>query len=158
MNGLTNEDATRSSARFLRARLELFPESKDIAEKQSNSDSHDKRGACHEGQLKPHVTSLSELVQFNARNNPHHLFCAQNTCKGNSLHISFLELQNAVAACSHWLKRIVNSTDGAGTDSGPASSKGGRPTVAIFLESDISIFIYLTAILGCNMKVSDQID
>ena len=106
------------------------------------------------------IRSLPDLVQFNALRNPHGAFCAQIKQSKNPekdfevAEVSFLELAQAVERCCQW---ILSNIDGARpavlTKSGSVQ-KG--PPVALFLESDLTLFIYLVALLTLNIPVSSS--
>jgi|SRR5690242_10208671 len=109
------------------------------------------------------IRSLPDLINFNAEVNPHHLFCIQASARSDvdhgkaeygeygATHISFRSLKQAVDACSAWLEKILLL---------PAGKEGNRPKpapVALYLESDISLFIYIAALLVLGVPVSTQI-
>lgn len=97
------------------------------------------------------VRSLPDLIQFNAIRNPHHLFTLQEV-KREGKHvgfdrISFLDLYNAVQDCKIWLRRHAF----AGNDENLAQQK----PIALFMESDVGLFIYLSALLWLEIPVSE---
>lgn len=100
------------------------------------------------------IRSLPDLINFNAEVNPDHTFCIQAeasvTEKGhfNASHLSFLQLRDAVDGCSEWL--IENVTMPV-----PSESDVERPApVALYMESDVGLFIYLAALLASGIPVS----
>jgi acyl-CoA synthetase (AMP-forming)/AMP-acid ligase II len=101
------------------------------------------------------VGSLPELIQFNAVNNPTHLFALQQIRKdGQHLgfhRVTYQSLLHAVEECADWLKDRV--TECSVVDDAQRSSKECRP-VALFLESDMTLFIYLCALLWMDIPVS----
>jgi hypothetical protein len=101
------------------------------------------------------INSLPDLIRFNALNNPHHVFCVQSKGIGignsDSSSITFLELAHAVEQCCDWILANIETAcpDELRADGSPAK---GRPT-ALFMESDVSLFIYLAALLTLNVPV-----
>ena len=97
------------------------------------------------------IASLPDLIRFNARENPEHIFCMQAETAGasqyNSQKITFSQLDRAVDSCATWIHHAVKS-------SFPGNS-GGTPhrPVALYLESDIGLFIHLAALLTMNIPV-----
>ncbi|KAL0568294.1 hypothetical protein V5O48_013694 [Marasmius crinis-equi] len=94
------------------------------------------------------VNDLPELIEFNAEHNPDFVFGRQmRDGDGRSYHdITFSQLQQAVETCSAWL---IASGVTKGRDIG-----GDYPTpVGILLGSDITIFIYMAALLRVGTPV-----
>jgi len=95
------------------------------------------------------VNSLPDLVEFNAANNPHHIFGVQNA-NGQDVspcEITFFQLQAAVEYASSWLIQT-------GCTKGRTRRQEVVPPVGIMLGSDISIFIYMAALLRIGTPVS----
>ncbi|KAF9018364.1 acetyl-CoA synthetase-like protein [Hymenopellis radicata] len=86
------------------------------------------------------VESLPELIEFNARHNPNHVFALQ-TRPGDApaREITFSELQTAVENACAWL---VSS----GATVIRTSRETKVPPVAILMGSDVGIFIYMAAL------------
>lgn len=129
-------------AHFQRPSFQLLP------------DPESKSGVPHD------IRSLPELVHFNALQNPHHVFCLQckqspDTLQFEFVRITFQQLGQAVEHCCLW---ILANIEGAHT---PIIGDGGAikksPPVALFLESDVSLFIYITALLSLNIPVSNHV-
>lgn len=104
------------------------------------------------------IRSLPDLISFNAEVNPDQLFCAQADAKPvlgsgtngdggyGAVHINFKQLKQAVDACAAWLRKTFIQHEG-----------GGKPSaVALYLESDVGLFIYLAAFLASGIPVSFQ--
>lgn len=94
------------------------------------------------------INSLPQLIRHNAAYNPDRIFCIQGQ-EGleRQLPISFKELEDAVSACSMWV------VDQLGPSSEAPESRMKRP-VALYLESDVGLFIYIAALLASNIPVS----
>jgi hypothetical protein len=96
------------------------------------------------------IRSLLDLVRHNAKRNPYHVFALQEVREAETsslTKITFLELETAITACATWL---VNQH--------PALGHGNvaRP-VALYLESDVILFIHLCALLQLNVPVRKPI-
>ena len=122
MESLSSSSSKQS---FRRAKLNLFPRESD--------------------RFQDGIKSISDLIAFNARENPSRLFCLQGQRDSDTISISFSQLEEAVQTCCLWLLECVSHEDSV-----------SRPSVAIFLDTDIVIFIYIAAILRCNLQVSHQ--
>ena len=98
------------------------------------------------------IRTLPELVEFNATYNPQHLFCLQANKAGEATRISHLELKYAVLRCSAWLRDKVPGLKGPEKGEDGKVSRG--PPIALLMESDIGIFIYLLSLLSIGVPVS----
>lgn len=96
------------------------------------------------------IRSLPDLIQFSAENNPRHVFCVQEERREGKLvdlvQITFWELRNLVARC---IERIAGHDIGIGT---PKATVDVQP-IALYLESDVTLFIYLSALLWMDIPV-----
>ncbi|THU97152.1 acetyl-CoA synthetase-like protein [Dendrothele bispora CBS 962.96] len=94
------------------------------------------------------VSSLPQLIQFNAIHNGDHLFGLQSRTKEDTepRKITFSQLHEAVKTSSAWL---VN----AGATSGRIKREQSVKPVAILLGSDIGIYIYMAALLRIGTPV-----
>ena len=99
------------------------------------------------------IRSLPDLIDFNAKSNPDHLFALQEEREGGAhtgfAEISFAKLQQLVKQATIWLEK---------TGLGPGQDTRSRPdsknkAVALFLESDLTLFIYLCALLSTEIPV-----
>ncbi|KAI0512932.1 hypothetical protein F5B22DRAFT_648285 [Xylaria bambusicola] len=103
------------------------------------------------------ISSLPQLIQFNARENPNHIFALQSELVKNSLTgrgensynaiaINFKQLDQMVCRCADWIRRVAI----------PVNQNGElfeeRP-IAIFLESGVGLFLHLAALLSLNIPV-----
>lgn len=95
------------------------------------------------------VKSLPELIDFDATYNPDHIFGVQSRSGKDTppCEITFSQLQSAVEYASAWL---VTS----GLTTGRAHREQEVSPVGILLGSDISIFIYMAALLRIGTPVS----
>lgn len=103
------------------------------------------------------LRSLPDLVHFNAIYNPHHLFCLQSSqsvaTRGqfDSTRITYHQLACAVESCCSWLLTNVSNAYPAVLKKGSVVQKA--PPIALFLESDVGLFIYMIALLTLNIPV-----
>lgn len=94
------------------------------------------------------VNSLPELIAFNARHNPNHLFGLQGRAGENPpCRITFSQLQDAVENASSWLVKTGSTT-------GRTRWEQVTRPIAILLGSDVGIFIYMAALLRIGTPVS----
>ena len=95
------------------------------------------------------VNSLPELIEFAAEHNPDHIFGVQNRPGDDATpcEITFSDLQYAVEHASSWLVS-TNVT------SGRTRRDQTMSPVGILLGSDITIFIYMAALLRIGTPVS----
>ena len=103
------------------------------------------------------IRSLPDLVRYNAIHNPHRLFCIQ--CKQSAteqgsrlafVRVTFLQLNEAIDRCCRWLETVEDiHAAKLGSD---GSIQKSRP-VALFMESDLGLFIHIVALLTVNVPV-----
>ncbi|KAI0322050.1 hypothetical protein OF83DRAFT_1096462 [Amylostereum chailletii] len=95
------------------------------------------------------IRSLPELIEFNAQHNSEHVFGAQMR-SGNGpsqwLRMTFSDLQTAAERASAWLMQCGATRERLSRDK-------SVPPVAIFLGSDITIFLYMAALLRIGTPV-----
>jgi len=112
----------------------------------------DQKAACNES-----IQSLPDLVHFNALHNPNESFCAQIKQSKvpeeqyKIVKVTFLELAQAVERCCHWVLSNISRVHPAKLSEDGSVQKG--PPLALFLESDLTLFIYLVALLTLNIPV-----
>lgn len=105
----------------------------------------------------PLLRSLPDLVYFNAISNPHHVFCLQTSrsraepAKLHSTPITYHQLGCAVESCCSWLLQEISCAHPAVLTDDFAVRKA--PPIALFLESDVGLFIYMIAVLTLNIPV-----
>lgn len=103
------------------------------------------------------IRSLPDLVLFDALHNPHHLFCLQTSQASGKIGlipITYHQLAVAVENCCLWLLKTIPDAHAAKFDGGDHVQKASP--VALFLESDVNLFIYITALLALNIPVSHR--
>lgn len=100
------------------------------------------------------IRSLPDLLEFNDRNNPHHTFALQQVKKDGEhvgfQRISFRVLKQAVDSCAEWINDNLART--TADDLSDVSSGESRP-IALFLESDLTLFIHFCALLWMEIPV-----
>ncbi|KAL2163194.1 hypothetical protein VTH06DRAFT_5250 [Thermothelomyces fergusii] len=104
-----------------------------------------------------HIASLPDLIDFNAEHNPEHVFCLQTSAAPDrgpaaagrvgkpafeSRAVRFRELKAAVATCAARLSNLRQRDD-----------QGKPKTLALFLESDVGLFVHLAALLSLDVPV-----
>lgn len=104
------------------------------------------------------IRSLPDLIEYNALQNPSHLFCIQ--CKQSDvgagaafefINVTFAELKEAVDRCCLWLLQNIPDAHQAKLSSDGSVEKSA--TVALFMESDLGLFIHIAALLTLNIPV-----
>ncbi|KAK5631479.1 hypothetical protein RRF57_007193 [Xylaria bambusicola] len=114
-------------------------------------------GSPSAGNALESISSLPQLIQFNARENPNHIFALQSELNKDSLTgrrensynaiaINFKQLDLMVCCCADWIQRVAT----------PANQNGGlvkQQPVAIFLESGVGLFLHLAALLSLNIPI-----
>jgi len=104
------------------------------------------------------IRSLPDLILYNAIHNPKGIFSAQArqpSKRGKDfeiIEVSFLELALSVERCCAWILGNINEAHEARIDNGGCVQKC-KP-VALLLESDLTLFIYIAALLTLNIPVS----
>ena len=98
------------------------------------------------------IRTLPELIEFNAVHNADYLFCLQAGRQQKLLPITHRQLKEAILCCSDWLVANVNELklpkireDGTIEKSQP---------VALLMESDVGLWIYLLSLLSLGIPVS----
>lgn len=101
------------------------------------------------------ILSLPDLLDFNDKNNPKHTFALQQVKKDGEhagfKHVTFRALKQAVESCAEWIKNNLGRT--AVDARGDVSSEEACP-IALFLESDLTLFIHFCALLWMEIPVS----
>ena len=103
------------------------------------------------------IRSLPDLVHFNAVHNPDHVFCLQSKQSSDATRfdftrVTFRQLAQAVERCCLWILANIKEVNAPTLKDG-ILEKG--PPIALFLESDIGLFVYLTALLSLNIPVGE---
>jgi hypothetical protein len=104
------------------------------------------------------IRCLPDLILHNALHNPGHLFCIHTTHSPKASHaqfkftgVTFAELALAVEGCCAWILANVPGVHAADVDK-DGSIRKSRP-LALFMESDLGLFIHLVASLTLNIPV-----
>lgn len=106
------------------------------------------------------IRSLPDLILHNAVYNPQKTFCLQAKQPSKPgeefefVNVSFLELALSVERCCNWILNNIDGTHAARIDSNGCVQKC-KP-VALLLESDLTLFVYLAALLTLNIPVSSS--
>lgn len=101
------------------------------------------------------LRTLPELVEHNAKNNATYLFCQQAARRlDGSLHlvsVTHSQLKDAVLRCQEWLRETVNELKLPCPGEDDRFSKG--PPVALFMESDVGLWVHLLALISLGVPV-----
>lgn len=104
------------------------------------------------------IRSICDLIHQNALHNPDHLFCIQceqSTQRGEDglcyEYVTFRELKEAVDRCCHLILKTIPEAHSAEMCDDESVLKC-RP-LALFMESDVNLFIYIAALLTLNIPV-----
>ena len=106
------------------------------------------------------LRSLPDLVYFDAIHNPHHVFCLQSSQAAGTTDgigftsITYHQLATAVELCCSWLLKTIPSAHAAELKGGRVVKKASP--VALFLESDVGLFIHIIALLTLNIPVRHE--
>lgn len=105
------------------------------------------------------ITSLPDLIDFNARHNPDHIFCIQARSLSGNLEaaessnaafdpcpITFAHLDSAVHACASAITNLVPQNQDS------VDRQTSEP-LALYLESDVGLFFHLAALLTLHLPV-----
>lgn len=105
------------------------------------------------------ITSLPDLIEFNARHNPDHIFCIQARSSSGSLEaagshnaafepcpITFAQLDSAVHACACAITNLVPRNQDS------VDRQTSEP-LALYLESDAGLFFHLAALMTLHLPV-----
>lgn len=113
---------------------------------------------------KDEIRTLPELLEWNARENPDHVFCVQaekRSRDGESdnpyemTSITNADFKRAVGRCVRWLEGNVPGLKDIGPPGDDAEKPAGKPpTVALLMESDVGILIHLFALMSIGVPVS----
>ena len=100
------------------------------------------------------IRTLPQLLEYNAKHNPNYLFCQQTRRRNGSLHLLSVthgQLRDAVFRCQEWLQESVNELELPYPTQNDRLTKG--PPVALFMESDIGLWVHLLALMGLGVPV-----
>lgn len=107
-----------------------------------------------------YIRSLPELIEFNAKENPNHLFCIQARKQADSSTFSGLPLTNsqlkdAVLRCVSWLKENVEELRLPSVNEDGIIVKG--PPIALFMESDVGLLLHQYALMSLGVPVHSAV-
>ena len=104
------------------------------------------------------IRCIPGLIHFNAVKNPHHVFCLQSWKVSNDTasnfkysYITYSQLARAVERCCDWILLNAPGTSEARLD--PDGSVVKSAPIALFMESDVGLFIYMLSLLTLNIPV-----
>ncbi|KAL2067492.1 hypothetical protein VTL71DRAFT_1917 [Oculimacula yallundae] len=104
------------------------------------------------------IRTLPELIAYNARVNPEHIFCVQTrksteqqSSRSQSVRVTHLQLARAIRKCSEWLVHNVGEIRRPWRDESGAIHKGSP--VALLMESDVGIIFHLLAFMKLGVPV-----
>jgi acyl-CoA synthetase (AMP-forming)/AMP-acid ligase II len=105
------------------------------------------------------IRTLPELIAYNARVNPEHIFCVQTRKRteqqpGRShfVRVTHLQLAHAVRKCSEWLVQKIGELRRPWRDESGTTHKGSP--IALLMESDVGILFHLFAFMTLGVPVS----
>ncbi|KAI1746540.1 hypothetical protein F4782DRAFT_545223 [Xylaria castorea] len=104
--------------------------------------------------LESDISSLPDLIRFNAHENPHHIFALQSELSEATLvesegdrhgvQITFKQLDEMVRACASWIRKVVISDN-------RYAELGEQAPIAIYVENDVGLFLHLAALLSMDV-------
>ena len=97
------------------------------------------------------IKTIPQLIEFNARRNPDHIFCIQARNQQDRIPVSHLQLKQAVLKCSGWLIANVEKLTLPYADTDGNICRG--PPVALAMNSDIGLLVHLLSLLSLGVPV-----
>lgn len=95
--------------------------------------------------------SLLDLVDYNASHNSDFTCCLQDSKDGlNPQQITYRKLAEAVGRCTGWL---AHQNSGLCSDQSGRLSEAKHAPIALLMSSDITLFIYLLALMRLGVPV-----
>ena len=106
--------------------------------------------------VRDEIRSVPELLEFNALNNPNHLFCIQTrkAVEGTQptfLDITYAQLRHAVQKCSAWLTANVLELVPPHRDHTGEFVRG--PPIALFVDSNVGLLIHEYGLMCLGVPV-----
>ncbi|KAL8829339.1 MAG: hypothetical protein Q9191_002068 [Dirinaria sp. TL-2023a] len=104
---------------------------------------------------KQNIRNIPELIDYNAKFNPDHLFCVQaqkalNDGSAGLLYVTHGQLKQAILCCSRWLKSFLDELAlPKATKEGVDNRKG--PPIALLLDSDINLLVHVYALISLSV-------
>lgn len=103
------------------------------------------------------LRTLPELVKFNVKNNPTHLFCLQvekkkpNNVGSSFVKVNYKKLEQAIFRCQRW---VGTQIPGVGPPAQGGLGTAAKPApVALLMESDLGLAVYLLTLMGMGIPV-----
>jgi hypothetical protein len=107
------------------------------------------------------IQTLPQLVEYNATHNPNYPFCLQaqknfdhadTAIEDRFIRITHQDVKFAILRCQKWLLKMIQSLHSPKIHAEDSVTKCAP--VAVFMESDVGLFIYLMALvsLGCPVR------
>ncbi|CAZ81322.1 unnamed protein product [Tuber melanosporum] len=98
------------------------------------------------------IRTYPELLAFNAKYNPSHIFCLQGVKDHNAppVPITFAQAQLSVERCMGWLSKSVEGIHSPREVDGKV---GKAAAVGILMGSDVGVIIYMMALLSLGVPV-----
>ena len=97
------------------------------------------------------IRTIPQLIDFNARHNPDHVFCVQARKQQSSISVSHLHLKQAILQCSDWLTSTVKEVK-LPYEGGDGGLCRGSP-VALAMDSDVGLLLHLLSLLSLGVPV-----
>jgi hypothetical protein len=102
------------------------------------------------------IKTIPELIDFHARANPDHVFCMQSDSSDdrgeeNFHHVTYSGLEKAILACETSILSTIGPTEFPKRDEQGNIVK--RAPIALLMESDLSILLYLFSMFGLGIPV-----
>lgn len=100
------------------------------------------------------IKTVAELIDFNADQNPDHVFCLQMTRQSpnNRLQpVSFSLLRGMIVTCQEWILDTVREAKQPFLDVHGVTMK--CMPVAIFMDSNLDLLVHLFALVGLGIPV-----
>jgi hypothetical protein len=103
------------------------------------------------------LKTLPDLIDFNSVHNPDHTFALQEVRhEGRQLDlvkISFRDLKVATIACARYLQKFHQNIQQQHHDGATSEQQSSKRPVALFLESDVTLFVHLAALVYLDIPV-----
>lgn len=97
------------------------------------------------------IQTIPQLIEYNSRHNPDHLFCVQTRKQQSGSFVSHLQLKQAILQCSDWLTATVKEVKIPHEDENGRLCRG--PPIALAMDSDIGLLLHLFSLLSLGIPV-----
>ncbi|KAL4866181.1 hypothetical protein BDV12DRAFT_210641 [Aspergillus spectabilis] len=103
------------------------------------------------------IRTLPELIEWNAKHNPDHLFCTQllsqsTEATDNACHVTHSQLRQAILRCSRRLRSQIPGLHLPSVTDGGEIVKSGP--VVLFIGSNIGLWVHLLALMAIGVPVA----